>query len=131
MNRSGVALDAVLAQPAFDPAVDLLVLVDDFALPLGSFRLRARGSAGGHGGLESVEARLGSPEYARLRIGVGPVPEDVDAADFVLAPFAKHELETLAELLPELADAVECWVAEGIEVAMNRFNRKRQGPESD
>ncbi len=127
MNDSGAALAPLLAQPEFDPARDLLVLVDDSALPLGTFRLRARGSSGGHNGLESVELALGSRVYPRLRIGVGPVPEEVDdLADFVLAPFTRSEARTLSELLPEMADAVECWVADGIERAMNRFN-KQQG----
>ncbi len=125
MNRSGDALSPMLASPGFDPARDLLVLVDDLALPLGTFRLRARGSAGGHNGLESVEAALGTQEYDRLRIGIGPVPDEVeDQAEFVLAPFQPDELSVLADLLPPLVDAVECWLTEGIEVAMNRFNRK-------
>lgn len=115
----------LLATSGFDPAHDLLVLVDDLALPLGSLRLRAKGSAGGHNGLESVEDALGSQEYARLRIGVGPLPEDVDdQADYVLANFEPEELTTLASLLPALVDAVECWLTEGVEAAMNRFNRR-------
>jgi PTH1 family peptidyl-tRNA hydrolase len=101
--------------------------VDDTALPLGTFRLRARGSAGGHHGLESVEQAVGSRGYARVRIGIGPVPEGVeDLAQFVLAPFGRGEAAVLRELLPVLGDAVECWLAEGIEHAMNRFNRKRR-----
>ncbi|MBI2072905.1 MAG: aminoacyl-tRNA hydrolase [Gemmatimonadetes bacterium] len=126
MNLSGLGLEPLLAQPEFDPAHHLLLLVDDSALPLGTFRLRARGSSGGHHGLESVEQVLGSRVYARLRIGIGPVPEDVaDLTDFVLAPFTSTEAETLRELLPQMGDAVECWVAEGIQQAMNRFNRKK------
>lgn len=125
MNRSGAALAPLLDQPDFDPAHDLLVLVDDTALPLGAFRLRARGSAGGHHGLESIEATLRSRSYGRLRIGIGPVPDDVmDLADFVLAPFTRGEARELEGLLPVLGDATECWVSEGIERAMSRFNRK-------
>ncbi len=125
MNRSGQALGPLLAEPGFAPEQDLLVLVDDFAIPLGTFRLRARGSAGGHNGLRSVEDALGSNEYARLRIGIGPLPDGTtDSADFVLEGFERAELSTFAELLPELVDAVECWLAEGIEQAMVRFNRK-------
>lgn len=128
MNLSGVGLEPLLAQPDFDATHHLLVLVDDAALPLGTFRLRARGSSGGHHGLESVEQVLGSRGYARLRIGIGPVPEEgEDLADFVLAPFTPAETGTLRDLLPEMADAVECWVAEGIQRAMNRFNRKKGG----
>lgn len=126
MNRSGEALSPLLSRPGYDLR-NLLVLVDDTALPLGSFRLRARGSAGGHHGLESVEQALGSREYARLRIGIGPVPEGAkDLAAFVLAPFGRAEAAALRALLPVLGDAVECWLAEGIEQAMNRFNWKRR-----
>ena len=125
MNDSGAALAPLLAEPRFAPERDLLVLVDDVALPLGTFRLRARGSAGGHHGLESVEAALGTPAYGRLRIGVGPAPAGLnDMAEFVLAPFTETEAATLKDLLPLLAEAVECWLAEGIDVAMNRFNER-------
>ncbi len=127
MNDSGAALAPLLDRPDWDPARDLLILVDDGALPLGTFRLRARGSSGGHNGLESIELALGSRGYARLRIGIGPVPEDVtDLADWVLAPFTRSEARTLSELLPEMGDAVDFWVAEGIERAMNRFNQKKR-----
>ena len=126
MNLSGDAIEPLLTWPDFDPAHHLLLLVDDSALPLGTFRLRAKGSSGGHNGLESVEQVLGSRAYARLRIGIGPVPQDVgDLADFVLAPFTPTEAATLRELLPEMGDAVECWVTEGIGRAMNRFNRRK------
>jgi len=123
MNESGNALAPFLSD-AFVPAADLLIMADDFALPLGQFRLRARGSAGGHNGLESVEQALGSREYARLRVGVGPLPPEIgDWADFVLAPWGPGEREVLVDLMPTLVEAVECWVTEGIEAAMNRFNR--------
>lgn len=124
MNLSGEALAALLKEPEFTPSRDLLVLVDDADLPLGTFRLRSRGSAGGHNGLKSIQAALGSQAYARLRIGTGPVPDGADLADFDLARFPKHELAVLADLLPTLVDAVTSWVTEGIEAAMNRFNRK-------
>ncbi|UCG86433.1 MAG: aminoacyl-tRNA hydrolase [Gemmatimonadota bacterium] len=125
MNRSGTALGPLLDVADFDFSTDLLVAVDDYALPLGSLRMRARGSAGGHNGLVSIENRLGSQEYCRLRIGVGPLPDGFDdPADFVLSGFEQDEVDTLARLLPTLADAVECWLTEGIETAMNRFNRR-------
>lgn len=124
MNRSGAALAPLLADPAFDPARDLLVLVDDVALPAGRFRLRGAGSSGGHNGLRSIEGTLRRQDYARLRIGVGPVPPDVDdLADYVLGEFSSDERETLDALLDPMADAVEGWAAEGIERAMSRFNR--------
>lgn len=125
MNRSGNALGPLLDASDFDVAQELLVVVDDFQLPLGSFRLRARGSAGGHNGLSSIENRLGSQDYGRLRIGVGPVTAEFpDPADFVLSPFEPEEVDTLAELLPTMAEAVECWITDGMEVAMNRHNRR-------
>lgn len=124
MNRSGAALAPLLALPGFDPARDLLLVVDDVALPLGRFRLRGAGSAGGHNGLRSIEGALRRQDYARLRIGVGPAPPGLDdLADFVLAEFEPAEREALDTLLPVMGDAVECWVEEGIERAMTRFNR--------
>lgn len=124
MNRSGAALGPLLKNPDFDPATDLLVLVDEVALPLGTFRLRARGSAGGHNGLKSIAGRLASEDYCRLRIGIGPRPEEEDGADFVLSDFDDAELSTLDGLLPVMTEAVNCWIREGIETAMNRFNRR-------
>ncbi len=124
MNRSGAALAPLLALPEFDPSRDLLILVDEAALPLGRFRLRGAGTAGGHNGLKSVEGALQRQDYARLRIGVGPKPPEVDdLADFVLAEFSREERGALDGLLPTMAEAVECWLEEGIERAMSRFNR--------
>lgn len=125
MNRSGAALAPLQARPGFDPATELMVLSDDFALALGRFRLRGAGSAGGHNGLRSIEAALRRQDYARLRIGIGPLPAGTrDSADFVLAPFDRDERATLDALLDPMAEAVECWLGEGIEPAMNRFNNR-------
>lgn len=129
MNRSGGVLPVLQAASRFDPAVELLVLSDEAALPVGSFRLRAQGSAGGHNGLKSIEAALGSREYARLRIGVGPPPTDaVDLADYVLEPAGAEERRAINGLLDPMAQAVECWLVEGIEPAMNRYNRRGELP---
>jgi PTH1 family peptidyl-tRNA hydrolase len=123
MNRSGAALAPLRALPEFDPAAHLLVLVDDVALPSGKFRLRGAGTAGGHNGLKSIEAALQRQDYARLRIGVGPKPPEFDdLSDYVLGEFGNEEYRTLADLLDPMADAVESWLAEGIERAMTRFN---------
>jgi peptidyl-tRNA hydrolase, PTH1 family len=124
MNRSGAALAPLRDVSGFDPASHLLILSDDVALPVGRFRLRGAGSSGGHNGLKSIEAALQRQDYARLRIGVGLVPPDVpDLADYVLAPLESEEQRTLAELLDPMAEAVECWMAEGVERAMSRYNR--------
>ncbi len=111
MNRSGAALASLRADPAFDAARDLLILVDDFQIPLGTFRLRPDGSAGGHNGLKSIEGSLQSQQYARLRVGVGPLPEGIsDWADYVLAPFEREELEQVEALTPKMIEEVEKWV---------------------
>jgi PTH1 family peptidyl-tRNA hydrolase len=124
MNRSGAAVTPLLSLPQFDPSLHLLVLVDDVALPVGRFRLRGAGSAGGHNGLKSIEGALQRQDYARLRIGVGPAPAGLeDLADYVLDQFSPEEQDALTQLLDPMSEAVEAWLQEGIEVAMNRFNR--------
>jgi peptidyl-tRNA hydrolase, PTH1 family len=125
MNRSGAALASLRLLPGFDPASDLLVITDDFALPLGRFRLRGAGSAGGHNGLKSIEGALRRQDYARLRIGIGPLPPGTqDSADFVLEQFPREEREVIDRLLDPMSEATECWLTEGIETAMNRFNSR-------
>jgi len=128
MNLSGQALTSYVRRPFWSAAKDLLVVVDEVQLPVGRTRIRARGSAGGHNGLKSVEQALGSREYARLRIGVGPSEERKgiykDLADFVLAPFARDEREDILALLPPLTGAVETWLTDGVEKAMNLQNRR-------
>jgi PTH1 family peptidyl-tRNA hydrolase len=110
MNRSGAALASLRADPSFSPATDLLVVVDDFNIPLGTFRLRPDGSAGGHNGLKSVEGALQSQAYARLRIGIGPLPPGAPWEDFVLTPFTAEEMDQLEALMPRLLEAVEEWL---------------------
>jgi PTH1 family peptidyl-tRNA hydrolase len=127
MNLSGSVLRNYLRRPFWSAAKDLLVIVDDVALPVGRFRIRARGSAGGHNGLRSIETAIGNQEYPRLRIGVGPTEErknvSKDLADFVLAPFARDEREDILGLMPRLNAAVETWLREGTDRAMNAHNR--------
>ena len=124
MNLSGRALSGLRAKGPDDPLSDLLVLVDDFAIPAGTFRLRPSGSAGGHNGLRSIEQAVGTRLYPRLRIGVGPVPEGMAHHDFVLEPMPREDRRLVDDLLPEMADAAGCWMQDGIETAMNRYNRK-------
>jgi PTH1 family peptidyl-tRNA hydrolase len=124
MNRSGAAIAPLRGLPEFDPSQHLLILVDDVALPVGRFRLRGAGSAGGHNGLKSIEGVLQRQDYARLRIGVGPPPPGLDdLADFVLDEFSLPERDEITGLLDPMSEAVEVWLQEGIEKAMNQFNR--------
>ena len=121
MNLSGDAVGRVAAFHKLEPA-DVLVVVDEVQLPLGRIRLRRSGSAGGHNGLKSIIQHIGTG-FPRLRIGVGRGDPKWDLADHVLSRFGREEREAVAEAVTRAADAVEMFVDEGIEVAMNRFNQ--------
>ena len=134
MNLSGAALRPYVRREGFSYMKDLLVIVDEVALPIGSFRVRAGGSAGGHNGLKSIEGAVGSQEYARLRIGVGPQDPSRrrgDLADYVLGDFGKGEEKEVRGLFPTLTELVEVWLAEGAHKAMNRFNRLGKATRED
>ncbi len=121
MNLSGQAV-----QPARDfykiENDELLVVCDDFALPLGKLRIRAQGSAGGQKGLDDIIRRLGTDELPRLRIGIGPLPENWEAANFVLSKFSKEESAEATEMVKRSADAVASWIRDGLAKAMNQYN---------
>ncbi len=123
MNRSGLATRRLRDLGDFDASTDLLVVVDDAALDVGRVRFRPGGGAGGHNGLRSVSGALRSDEYGRLRIGVGRKPEGWELSDWVLSPMPEEDEEVVVGLLPGLTEAVEVWIREGVEAAMNRFNR--------
>jgi peptidyl-tRNA hydrolase, PTH1 family len=125
MNLSGAVLKPYIRRPGWSAATDLFVVTDDVALPVGTFRIRAKGSAGGHNGLKSVQAALGSPEYARLRIGIRPEDERRmrgELAEFVLDRFGRRDTVLIEDLMPKIGDAADCWVREGVEAAMNGYN---------
>jgi PTH1 family peptidyl-tRNA hydrolase len=121
MNLSGFAVSRLRQFFQVEP-VDILVVVDEVALPLGRLRARSRGSAGGHNGLRSVIAQLGTSEFPRLRIGVGRGDGRRDLADFVTSKFEPDERETIAAATLRAADAAEMFIAEGIGRVMNTFN---------
>ena len=123
MNLTGGAVERWMQEHG-GPPEDLLVVSDDVYLPVGALRLRARGSSGGHRGLESVETALGSRDFARLRIGVGAAESSAELREHVLEAFSPDEQPHVDEAVMRAADAVECWVTEGIRSAMNRFNRR-------
>ena|SRR5690242_9350112 len=133
MNLSGAVLRPYLRRAGWSPQRDLLVILDDAALPLGTIRFRARGSSAGHNGLKSIEGALGHQEYARLRIGIAPPPgrKRGDLADYVLSEFGKSDARAVEELMPTLVSAIETWINDGIEPVMNRFNRKASSEESN
>lgn len=122
MNESGRFVGAFARFHRVAPP-DVLVCFDDVALPLGRLRLRSDGSAGGHNGMASVLEALGTKDVPRLRIGIGPQPAGIPSENFVLARFSSEEEAALPEVLEAAGQAVETAAREGLEAAMNRFNR--------
>jgi PTH1 family peptidyl-tRNA hydrolase len=121
MNLSGRSVRQVLDFYQV-PASELLVVCDDVNLPLGRLRVRARGTHGGHNGLRDIQAHLGTTEYARLRLGVDPAAEGAVLADYVLGRFRPSERPVIEDAVALAAQAVACWVSNGVEAVMNRYN---------
>jgi peptidyl-tRNA hydrolase, PTH1 family len=130
MNRSGDSV-AALARYYDVAAEDLLVVVDEAALPFGRLRARARGSAGGHNGLKSIIERLGTQEFPRLRLGVGRGDSRRDLADHVLSKFEPGERAELEMFIARAADAAEMFAVDGIGTVMNKYNPEVTAPEID
>jgi PTH1 family peptidyl-tRNA hydrolase len=130
MNLSGQAVGELARYFKVEPA-DVLIVVDEVQLPLGRVRVRARGSAGGHNGLKSIEAHLGTDQYPRMRLGVGRGIAERDMADHVLSRFEPDERGVIADTIEKAADAVEAFLSEGIDVVMNRYNRKDDQKKED
>lgn len=127
MNLSGSAVHTLMRETGADPAA-LLVVCDDAALPLGRLRLRGQGSSGGHNGLRSVIEALGGGNFPRLRCGIGAPAGEEEYAEYVLSPFREEERAAAEEMVRRAAEAAMCWIAEGLERAMNIFNT---GPAED
>lgn len=103
---------------------DVIVICDDINLDVGQLRVRKKGSAGGHNGIKNIIAQLGTEEFMRIRVGVGAKPEKWDLADYVLGRFPKEEEPVIREALEKVSKACECIITDGIEAAMNLYNRK-------
>jgi len=125
MNRSGGPVLGLLRTYGTEPR-DVVVVLDDVALPLGELRLRERGGHGGHNGLRSVIDVLGTEEFPRLRIGIRKEDGTDELADYVLSEFPKEDVLVVQEMVGYAADAVECLIREGVPAAMNRFNGARK-----
>jgi peptidyl-tRNA hydrolase, PTH1 family len=129
MNLSGLSVGALIDEFDVEPGGNLLVLYDELDLPLGTLRVRERGSAAGHNGARSISGVLGTDEWKRIRIGVGPEPGNRDEAfrrgkDYLLTPMGKRDLSALDPVLDRASRAVETVVTKGIGAAMNEFNRR-------
>lgn len=124
MNRSGEAVGP-LVRFFGAPLHSVLVVYDDMALEPGTIRIRSRGSAGGHNGMKSIIAHLGSEEFPRLRVGIGAPPAGMDSADYVLQAVSGAEHKILQKACTIAADAAELWLSEGVEPAMNLYNRRQ------
>ncbi len=121
MNVSGQAVQGAMAFHKLSPA-DIVVVLDDLALPCGSIRLRAGGSSGGHNGLKDIQRVLGTDQYPRLRMGIDPTPPRIAGKDYVLGKFTAEQRERLAPALGRAAGAIVTWVDKGIVLAMSQFN---------
>lgn len=125
MNASGESIHPAALFYKLEPD-HVIVIYDDISLDVGSIRIRAKGSAGGHNGMKSIIAHLGTENYPRVRVGIGAKPERMDLADYVLGHFAKGEQEPLAEAVEAAADAVELMIRQGVPAAMNRYNKVKK-----
>jgi peptidyl-tRNA hydrolase, PTH1 family len=124
MNLSGLAVGRLISRYQIS-VEDVLVLVDDVHIPLGTLRIRARGSAGGHNGLKSIIAVTGSDRFARIRMGVGPERPLGDFVAYVLGRFRDADLDAVADMVDRAAEAVHIVLREGLEQAMNRYNKRQ------
>jgi PTH1 family peptidyl-tRNA hydrolase len=121
MNLSGRSVQAAMAFFQIVPT-DLMVVLDDLALPAGKLRIRKGGSSGGHNGLKDIERALATDQYPRLRIGIDPSPPRIPARDYVLGRFSEDQRRQIEPALDRAADAVLSWIEQGIDAAMNKFN---------
>ena len=129
MNLSGLAVAQLLQKHKLS-ASDVVVLVDEIEIPLGMIRIRPRGSAGGHNGLKSIIGALAADDFIRLRMGVRPDRPVQDYVSYLLGPFRSAEMKLVAEMLDQVSEAVRVILSEGVQKAMNRFNRRVQPAES-
>ena len=122
MNRSGIAAKALLHRYELD-ASHMLVVVDDFNLPLGRLRFRGSGTDGGHNGLASIIDELGTTDFPRLRLGIGPLPEGVEQTEFVLGDFEPDEIESVKKMIATASEAVTFYLRNGLDEAMSLYNQ--------
>jgi peptidyl-tRNA hydrolase, PTH1 family len=126
MNLSGASVAELVREYEAKPEEDLVLLYDELDLPFGTLRVRPRGRSAGHNGVQSIIGALGTQEFTRIRLGIGPDHPVGDGARYVLSQFKKAQLEVVSEVLDQASDAVRVILADGVQAAMNRFNRKAE-----
>jgi PTH1 family peptidyl-tRNA hydrolase len=126
MNLSGLSVRELVEEHQVDVTRDLIVIYDELDLPLGTIRIRQRGSSAGHNGMESILGALGTDEFLRIRLGVAPERKVADGVEYLLTPFRKAMEKVVDEILETAAQAVEVILKDGPSAAMNRFNRKNE-----
>jgi PTH1 family peptidyl-tRNA hydrolase len=126
MNLSGLSVRELVEEHQVDVTRDLIVIYDELDLPLGTIRIRQRGSSAGHNGMESILGALGTDEFLRIRLGVAPERKVADGVEYLLTPFRKAMEKVVDEILETAAQAVEVILKDGPSAAMNRFNRKSE-----
>ena len=131
MNLSGEAIRGLVDYYKIDPETELLVIYDDISLEPGNIRIRKKGSTGGHNGIKSIIAQLGTQNFQRIRIGVGEKPKNWDLADYVLGTFGKEDRPLVEEAIGNAAEAAAMIIQGKIDEAMNRFNRTKEAPKPD
>lgn len=128
MNRSGQAVSRLIRSLSI-PTENLIVIYDEMDLPLGKIRIRGGGGSGGHNGIKSLAAELGSQDFLRVRVGIGRPPggqglteADAGVIDYLLSDFTPEEMEAINGVLPLVSEAVACLIEEGLTAAMNKYN---------
>lgn len=124
MNLSGESVRQLIDFYKIDETEELIVIYDDISLEPGQLRIRVKGSAGGHNGIKSIIAHLGGQDFKRIKVGVGEKPLGFDLADYVLSRFSKAERESVEEALQRAAEAAAAIMTDGMDAAMNRYNKK-------
>ncbi|HEV8379403.1 MAG TPA: aminoacyl-tRNA hydrolase, partial [Tepidisphaeraceae bacterium] len=130
MNLSGKSVQAASAFYRVEPA-DLMIVLDDLALPCGKLRIRPGGSSGGHNGLKDIERALGTDQYPRLRIGIDPPPPFLPGKDYVLQPFTAEQRKEIEPAIEKSAAALMMWMEKGVVAAMNAFNASEDKEKKD
>ncbi len=131
MNLSGLSVLELVSYYKIDPASELIIVYDDIDLEPGQIRIRKQGSAGGHNGMKSVIGGLNTQDFIRIRMGVGDKPKQYDLADYVLGHFTKEEREVVDEAVIRATEAIHMILTDGVDQAMNRFNRKKEQAEEE